>query len=212
MGFRNNRRGMGEFRCEEYHFAQTFPLCRRGNNTTGGFRWFESDPRPGVEFDLRQVTPRDEIPRLVYAWKDLERTCGVGQRNGIDQFQLYVCPTLQWPTHSYTREPEDVSSREGLREGSREELSLHFRREAEHWDHTRKDLNFWFRCPDLEPLIPKHGKLVDAETFEMMQKTPCTAIGMWLFPAEVFKKPVSSIKNAFDLSANDLPGLFLFEL
>lgn len=215
-GFRHNRRGMGEFTVERYHFAQTFPLCRRGNST-GTFLWLKSDPRPGLEFDLRQVRPEHQIPPLVKAWQALEKAFGIEERSPDDRFRMYVCPSLDWPTRRDWSQPhwEDLPA-----EKWRTALALHLRQEADAWDGTRGDLDFWIRSLRYRSLpilamptpTPRHGTQVDAETFEMMERTPCTAIALWLFPIEVFSDPVSAGRNNFDLSANSPPGLFLFEV
>jgi hypothetical protein len=60
-------------------------------------------------------------------------------------------------------------------------------------------------------MMPRHGSLVDAETFARMESAPSTAIGMWLFPPEAFKEPTHVVQNVFDLSTVR-PGLFLFEV
>ena len=52
---------------------------------------------------------------------------------------------------------------------------------------------------------------MDAETFERMERLPCTAIGMWLFPAEAFGELTDVRQVAFDMSAVR-PGLFLFDV
>jgi hypothetical protein len=45
-----------------------------------------------------------------------------------------------------------------------------------------------------------------------MEKMPCLAVGMWLFPAEAFdKEPTNPRRLAFDVSPVR-PGLFLYEL
>ena len=46
---------------------------------------------------------------------------------------------------------------------------------------------------------------------EVMEKLPCTAIRMWLFPAEAFKEPTDLRRFCFDVRAAS-PGLFLFEV
>ncbi len=56
-------------------------------------------------------------------------------------------------------------------------------------------------------MVPRQGSLMDAEMFERMERLPCTAIGMWLFPAEAFGEPTNVRKAVFDMSAVN-PGLF----
>ncbi|OIW25348.1 hypothetical protein CONLIGDRAFT_691272 [Coniochaeta ligniaria NRRL 30616] len=218
MRFLNDRRGRGYFGRERYHFAHTYPLERR-RTPTGAFVWLESDPRPGLEFDLCQVGFRYDITPLVEAWKELEMAFGVVKRSPDDRFRVYVCPSVTWPKpRSLLRAcAEDIPS------GSlRMDLALHLRQESEAWDMTRKDLDFWLRglaasldlgpCP---PPTPRHGTEVSAETFDMMERTPCMAIALRLFPIEVLKKPSRPYPDPaprFDLSVNRPPGLFLFEV
>ena len=47
--------------------------------------------------------------------------------------------------------------------------------------------------------------------FEAMEKLPCTAIGMWLFPAEAFPPPANLQLISFNMAAVH-PGLFLFQV
>lgn len=209
------------FMVERYHFAQNFPLCRRGA-PTGGFLWLESDPRPGLEFDLRQVMTRDEIPAIVGAWKELEKAFGIEERSPDDRFRLYVCPSLVWPRRGNRVAPHDDMEEEDLTsEIFRYELALHLEREAEDWGQARADLDYWLKAVPLGPTpvtrepTPRHGTQIDAETFEMMERTPCTAIALWLFPIEVFKLKEPAVREGvsrYDLSAYPPPGLFLFEV
>ncbi|KUI61478.1 hypothetical protein VP1G_08678 [Cytospora mali] len=157
------------------HFAQTFPLRRRGS-PTGAFDWLESDPRLGVQLDLRRVA-LDGDPRCVArAWDKLEKAFGVER------------------TKAEVQHP---------REGSREELAEHLRREAEHWDHMRS----FYSTTILE--IQRHG-MIDAEMYERMERLPSTAVGMWLFRADAFKEPQDIARFCWNLSAVR-PGLLLFE-
>lgn len=209
------------FPVERFHFAQNFPLFRRGA-PTGGFLWLESDPRPGLEFDLRQVMIRDKIPPIVGAWKELEKAFGIEERSPDGPFRLYVCPSLVWPRRGNGALPrDDMGDEDETSEGFRHELALHLEREAEDWNRTRADLDYWSTAVPLsstpvtrEP-TPRHGTQIDAETFEMMERTPCTAIALWLFPIDVFKVKEPAIRegvNRYDLSAYPPPGLFLFEV
>ncbi len=108
--FRTCYRGLGEWPSREgyqCHFAQTLPLDRR-EHPAGGFQWLETDPRPGVDIDIRQL-PLGGDPRvIVRGWKRLEQAFGItraaeqppppGGRNDMTRdagrFQLYVCPRL----------------------------------------------------------------------------------------------------------------------
>ncbi|KAK3940184.1 hypothetical protein QBC46DRAFT_459121 [Diplogelasinospora grovesii] len=193
IGFRSRMRGMSEFPglSWRYHFAQTFPLRRRGL-PAGGFHWFETDPRWGVHLDLGQL-PLDSDPRgLARGWEELEKAFGISERAEDDEFRFYICPTLRWgglQRVGQTPPPE----------GSREELAQHLREEADDWLHGRKYISQMFSRSDY--LMPRHGTMVDAKTFEMMESAPSTAVGMWLFPAEA----------CFNVVAVH-PGLFLFEV
>ena len=62
-------------------------------------------------------------------------------------------------------------------------------------------------------ILPKYGYKAreDAEMLEAMEKLPCTAIGMWLFPAEAFREPTNPQRVCFDVRTAR-PGLFLFEV
>lgn len=203
---------MGAFFEERYHYAQNFPLCRKGA-PTGNFLWFASDPRPGVALDLREVGLHDHIPTLARAWKELEKAFGIEERSPDDRFRIYVCPSVDWPRHRNPRDlPEDeVATSEGLRQA----LAIHLREEDREWDRGRA---VWddlvasvFHVSD--QTTPRHGLVGDAETFEMMERLPCTAFGLWLFPIEVFKEPIRSEgSNRFNLQAYPPPGLFLFEV
>ncbi|KAL2014984.1 hypothetical protein VTK56DRAFT_6634 [Thermocarpiscus australiensis] len=214
VGFRHHTRGLGEFPAENwyYHFAQTLPLCRRGH-PTGAFHWLRTDPRPGVELDLRQLPlgPFDNPHHLSRGWEELEYAFSItrerraARENGDNNAELrfYICPTMHWPAqtmmHGITT-PEE--------EGSREELAKHLRFEADDWLRERK---LFTDITGGTQLLAKHGHMIDAETFETMEKVPCTAIGMWLFPADAFKEHTIPQRNCFDVSAVR-PGLFLFEV
>lgn len=212
--FEYHTRALGELPVKQwqYHFAQTIPLCRRGR-PTGDFHWLRTDPRPGVELDLRQLPLRhsDDPHRLSRGWEELERAFGVtreqraARESGDDNnagLRLYICPTVRWPTammHEVLVPGE---------EGSREELARYLQVEADDW--LSKRIFFEMVTNGSRPLA-KHGCMIDAESFEMMEKFPCTAIGMWLFPADAFRERIAPPRNCFDVSAVQ-PGLFLFEL
>lgn len=221
--FRDCMRGMAEMSISpeyRFHFAQTFPLRGRGAAaplTT--FDWFEKDPRKGVEHDLSQV-PLLLDPRLLREdWHLLERMLGVEREVDIDageqyegsdadgKFRLYICPTLNWPG-----DPPYLSGNDPLRisDDSRAELAQHLQEEAEDWKESRQFISELFSMPP-EEMMPRHGMVVDAETFEAMERAPSTAIGMWLFPAHAFKEPTIVRKSCFDLSGTH-PGLILFNV
>ncbi len=94
---------------------------------------------------------------------------------------------------------------------SRDELARYLQLEAEVWASQRRFLSGHGGTR----MIPKYSydSQEEAELFEMMEKLPCTAIGMWLFPVEVFPEPpepparyVPSFKVAVR------PGLLLFQV
>lgn len=238
--FRSCYRGLGEWpSCEgyQYHFAQTLPLVRR-EHPAGAFHWFDEDSRPGVDIDIRQL-PLGQDPRiLVCGWKQLEQTFGVaraaeqqpGARDtaGDPGLRLYICPRVAWPKY----EREDVVRmnrsaaqlglpRTGMDEdegeeeepGPRAQLARHLRNEAADWQHSRTWLHesFNLRIFHDAVIMPRQGYVLDAETFENMERLPCTAIGLWLFPAEAFKEPTVPQRFCYDLSPVR-PGLFLFEV
>ena len=95
-------------------------------------------------------------------------------------------------------------------EGLREELAQHLRAEEMDWLESRQSLLSVFPS-QLDGLTPRHGSLVDEETFQRMESAPSMAIGMWLLPPEAFDKPRNPQRTAFDVSAVR-PGLLLFEL
>lgn len=205
IGFRSRSRGLAELPTNNwrYHFAQTFPLCRQGHPTSA-FHWHESDPRPGVQLDLRQVPFADDPRNFTRSWELLEQAFGITkeQRAG-SEFQFYICPAIRWPQRQLVG--INTVQEQG---GTREELAKHLQWEADYWLRNRKFIgDKLYRGR----MYPRHGQMIDAETFEMMEKVPCTAVGMWLFPPEAFKEPTILRRFCFDLSAVK-PGLFLFEV
>lgn len=96
------------------------------------------------------------------------------------------------------------------REGLREELAQHLRAEEADWLQSRQSLLSAFPN-QLDYLMPRHGSVVDEETFKRMESAPRTAIGMWLLPPEVFNKPRNHRHMVFDVSAVRA-GLLLLEV
>lgn len=107
IGFRCPTRGMGSFpaRNWRFHFAQTFPLRRRGAPVSN-FHWFEGDPRPGLELDLLQLPFSDDPRGIVEGWRRLESAFGITeeQRTGREKHpkdcHVYICPTHDWPAQA----------------------------------------------------------------------------------------------------------------
>jgi hypothetical protein len=159
----------------------------------------------GVELDLPRLPSTGDPRRFSHYWTELEKAFGISERAKHDGFRLYLCPSLGWP---------DFQTEVPGQEGSREELAQHLLHEQADWLFIRRDI--WNITSKIIPgcrVFPRHGPFVDAETFEMMEKAPSTAIGMWLFPPEAFGEPNSIYlpKCIFDMSAAR-PGLFLFEV
>ncbi|KAK4101272.1 hypothetical protein N658DRAFT_507219 [Parathielavia hyrcaniae] len=76
--------------------------------------------------------------------------------------------------------------RELARAWKRLEEAFGITAEDEDWLRARKWLSdIHAPCP----LMARHGWRMDAETFGRMERLPCTAVGMWLFPLEALKKP-----------------------
>jgi hypothetical protein len=182
------------------HLAQTFPLRRRGN-PTGTFDWLDSDPRLGVQLDLRRVALDNDPRRVARAWEKLEKAFGL-ERIAIstddNNLSFYICPSICWPGQSQLGAEVQY-----LPEGSREELAEYLRREAKHWDNMRS----LFSSPVME--IQRNG-MIDAEMFERMEREPSTAVGLWLFRADKFEEPQDIARFCWNLSAAR-PGLLLFE-
>jgi hypothetical protein len=131
-----------------------------------------------------------------------EQRAARDSRIGGDGFRFYICPTVRWPG----RHPMHDAS-PPAEEGSREELARHLRVEARLWLSEREFIS------QTGPghVMPKHGTMIDAETFDMLEKAPSLAIGMWLFPPEAFKQP--TIVQRFCFNVSDVrPGLLLFEV
>ncbi|KAL2146622.1 hypothetical protein VTI28DRAFT_3121 [Corynascus sepedonium] len=225
VDFRGSTRGMGAPPLGggwRSHFAQTVPLRQRGH-VTGSFHWLQADPRPGVELDLRQVPIRDDPHLIVRNWRRLEHLFGVTRnqqatRESDDDcgFCLYVCPTKNWSTPDMQRTGGagtwNVREMEAEAEAvwSRDELAQYLQYEAEDWDENRWYIARIFGGTHQSPKYSSDSR-EEAEIFEAMEKLPCTAIGMWLFPAEAFPPPTNPQLLSFNLSAVR-PGLLLFEV
>jgi hypothetical protein len=203
--FHSRVRGIGDLKGGiPFHFAHTFPLCRRGPPASA-FSWLETDPRPGIDVDLANV-PLSEDPRhSARGWELMEQAFGIGERGADDPFRFYICPSLNWPRGIGSWEPADyVAQQAPWREG----LGMHLADEAAMWQIHRSTA---LTTPGNTGPIPAHGTVVDAETFEAMGAAPSLALGMWLFPPEAFNKTRGDrhLYN-FDLSAAR-PGLILFD-
>ena len=210
-----------------YHFAQTFPLARR-EDSAGAFHWLDADPRPGVDVDIRRLWLGEDPDLIVGAWQRLEKAFGITRvaEGGCDMAgdagpRLHVCPRLLWPKYEMqvlqqmerqaTTLAMEEDEAEGGESGPRAELARHLREEAAEWQQTRTRLHERFSrvCPAVVSM-PRQGYVLDTETFEAMERLPCTAIGLWLFPVEALKEPIGD-ELCFDLSPVR-PGLFLFEV
>ena len=137
--------------------------------------------------------------------------------------RLYVCPRLPWPKHEREKQLRmnrlgrmpavEEDGEKGVAPGPRAALARHLREEAADWQRFRTWLHGtysrMFRCSIT--MIPKPSDVLDTETSERMERPPCTAIGLWLFPAEAFRQLTYSLQLLFDLSPAR-PGLFLFEV
>lgn len=220
VGFRFHTRGMGSFRqAWRFHFAQTFPLQRRGQ-PAGLFDWFDADPRPGLELDLLQLPLQQDPRSIARGWETLESAFGVTneqraarEKDGHD-FRFYICPTQNWP--SFVLRMADGTTRdvgamfEEGEEWSRDGLALYLQSEAEGWARERESLA---RLAGRATAFPKYADTSPEATamFEQMEKLPCTAVGMWLFPADAFKESTEPDMFHFNVSSVR-PGLFLFNL
>ncbi|KAK3898865.1 hypothetical protein C8A05DRAFT_37539 [Staphylotrichum tortipilum] len=211
VDFRTNMRGIGQTHpsiC--YHFAQTFPLRPRGAKGARRVDWLETDPRLGVEHDLANLPLLNDPNTMAAAWRVLETKFGVTRptylNNTNKTFQLYICPSLSWPRTGLSRLPPPRPPTPPA--GSREELELHLREEEGDWRYLRQ-----FHWDSLLRFLPgatrvrRHGVLVDAATFERMERACSTAVGMWVFPAEAFENTAKNGgKTVFDVRAVR-PGL-----
>ena len=92
---------------------------------------------------------------------------------------------------------------------SRDELAQHLEYEAEDWVRAR-----WYPASVTGGTYPFPKYCCDqpqeAEVFGAMEKLPCTAVGMWLFPADAFPQPFNPRLNAFNMGAAARPEVFLF--
>lgn len=92
----------------------------------------------------------------------------------------------------------------------RDKLAQHLQYEAEDWVEQSwwPARNFGGSYP-----LPKYysESQQEAETFEAMEKLPCTAVGMWLFPAEAFPPNPNPWLISYNMTALR-PGLLLFQV
>ncbi len=199
------------------HFAQTFPLHRRGR-PLGGLAWLAADPRPGVELDLRQL-PLSVSPQAVaHGWALLQRAFGVTNPD----LRVYICPAQHWPLDNMGLVPtmptiDDSASMTGWERAeaearavwTRAELESHLQYEAALWEQNR-NIRYWV-SGDIALQHPKYRceSPEEKEIFEAMEKVPCTAVGWWLFSAEALQ-PVDSQGLTFRAAVR--PGLFLFDV
>ena len=112
-------------------------------------------------------------------------------------FRFFICPTLAWL-------PRDSVDEEEV--WSRGELAGFLEDEAEVWVNERE---FFGSLLDFAKYGYRDGE--DLRMLEEMEKLPCTAIGMWLFPTEAFKEPTIPHRVCFDVRTAR-PGLFLFDV
>ncbi|KAH6838346.1 hypothetical protein B0I37DRAFT_387563 [Chaetomium sp. MPI-CAGE-AT-0009] len=222
IGFRCPTRGMGVFpsRNWRFHFAQTFPLRRRGHPASA-FHWFEADPRPGLDLDLLQLPLSNDPRELSQGWRRLESAFGITQEERAarekhhDGFRFYICPTQKWPTQAMRRANGTITFHEGDEEEeeevwSRDEMAQHLQFEAEDWLSERERLTSMLGGTDT---FPKYAYTSPeaTERFELMEKLPCTAVGMWTFPPDAFKEFINPSLFCFNVSGVR-PGLFLFQV
>ena len=174
-----------------------------------------ADPRPGVEIDLRQLPLDCDPGDIARSWYQLESAFGITQaqrtarENDSGGFRFYICPTQFWDVEEGTFTVGFVEEQEGPKEvWPRGELVQFLKYEAEVWLKERQWLARLYGS-----LLPKYGyeSPEDVEMLEAMEQLPCTAVGMWLFPAEAFNKPIDLQRVCFD-ARTARPGLFLFEV
>jgi hypothetical protein len=222
IGFRCRTRGMGLSLAKNwrFHFAQTFPLRRRGH-AASGFHWFEADPRPGLELDLFQLPLSDDPREISQGWRRLESAFGITQEqrtareNHDDGFRFYICPTHDWPPSMIMRRADGTAIDLGVKkeegeEWTRDDLAHHLKDEAENWATTREKLTSMSGGPGM---FPKYAYTSPeaTETLELMERLPCTAVGMWLFPPDAFKEFATLSMFSFNVTGIR-PGLFLFDV
>ena len=186
------------------HFAHTYPVrVVRSGSPTGGFRWFEADPRPGVEHDLTQVFFHHNPAGYAVDWKNIERAFGIEERAKRQSFDFYICPSVDWTDASSLRI-------RNFTPGSREELAYLLAEDKDHWKGA---MSFWRETMFKGVGPPDHGCIIDEETFARMERLPSTAVGWWVFRPDAFTQPVTwhSVAAIYrNLSA--WPGLIMFEL
>ena len=158
---------------------------------------------------------------VVSGWKQLEHAFNVTraaeQQPGANQMagdagpRLYVCPKIRWPKYPMSgMAPMQAleNGEEAEEPGPRVGLAKHLREEANYWDQCR---TFVHQVYLRTVMTPREGEVLDAETFESMERLPGTAIGLWLFPAEAFKEDRVPPTLCFNMPPVR-PGLFLFEV
>ncbi len=141
--------------------------------------------------------------------------------------RLYICPNVGWSEQERRNEAKDFNERfgrppevpmlpdpeegEASEPGPRAGLASFLHAEAEVWDKHRDSLSR--TCPPTATRVPRHGIMMDAETFEAAEALPCTAIGMWLFPADpsIWRLPAGPRVHPIDRSV-PRPGLWLFDV
>jgi hypothetical protein len=194
-----------------YHFAQTFPL-RRPDLSAAAFDWLEADPRPGIEFDLRQLSIPWDMRALAGAWEKLERVFGIGKRAEGDEFRFWICPAVDW-TLTVGQKSDSDSQRPQQASTLRAELAHYLRKHAKIELTNRKFSERLLKESDRAHAgaIQMHRTMVDAETFERLQSEPRTTVGMWLFSADTLQSPDYTRLSIFEISAVR-PGLLLFEV
>jgi hypothetical protein len=202
-----------------YHFAQTFPFRRRGL-ASGTFDWLETDPRPGVGFDLDRVPFAGNPPGIARGWEKLKRAFGLEELAVDEGARLYICPTVDWELRSGpdSRPLEDDQVHTPPK-WTRAHMARHLAEEAEDWLLKRESADERSRfCVDGQ-LIPRRGTVVDAVTLESRESPPTTAVGMWVFQLETFAGQEatarvyggSGLSDLSDLSETR-PGLLLFDV
>ncbi len=118
------------------------------------------------------------------------------------QARLYICPTLDWHRHVHLLGRSQAGRPEA---GSRGELGLHLEVEAREWEAQKAKL---------EGAVLKDGStVVDGEVFGAMESEGDTALGVWVFPGEVFGGDGGDGEGQEVWSLEGVkPGLMLFDV